>query len=418
MPSPYDTNGKAAALARYNAALGHFDDPKVTKIKPKKTAADYYQTRKLKRQALAAEQAIQKAAIKAEERKQQILARTTGRINSMLTRHNQQPLEEVTPPPYDVSKVDRGVNKPPFLAPIKALVRNVQLERHAEQLGDNGISPADFKAWREVHLDMSVDQLAALLRVAGRTVRMWETGKSRIPFALYWAMKHMQRSDLPTDFDESKPTRYAKPVMVDNGRVTLNALLLRNGHLMKEEGITAYEFQQWRLHSMFMSPEQLAQLVRVPVKTVLAWESGKAPIPFSMWWVMHASLQDPEVFLTRPGFHNFYIDYYDGEPMICSRTHPDIRYTLTDLYVGIIAMRSVDSMKNELERQAQRNDELTAENTRLRQMLKAGAVENELANMHEHIGNLLKQMQTADIVSFPEQETVSTVIEFPRQATA
>jgi hypothetical protein len=38
--------------------------------------------------------------------------------------------------------------------------------------------------------------------------------------------------------------------------------------------------------------------------------------------------------------------------------------------------------------------------------------------MHEHIGNLLKQMQTADIVSFPEQETVSTVIEFPRQATA
>jgi len=418
MPSPYDTNGKAAALARYQAACGHIDDPKVTKLKPKKTAADYNKTRTLKRQALAAERASQKAALKAEERKQQILARTTGRINSMLTRYGQQPLEEVTPPPYDVTKVDRSTNKPPFFAPIKALVRNVQHACNAEQLGDNGISPADFKAWREVHLDMSVDQLAAILRVSGRTVRMWETGKSRIPFTVYWAMKHLQRSDLPKDFDESKPTRYAKPVMADNGRITLNALLLRNEYVMNEHGITAFEFQQWRLHSLFMSPEQLAQMVRVPVKTVLAWESGKAAIPFSMWWVMHSTLQDPEMFLTRPGFHNFYIDYYDGEPMICSRTHPDIRYTITDMYAGIIAMRSVEAMKNELEQKARANDELVAENTKLRQMLKAGVVENELVNMHEHIGNLLKQMQTADIVSFPEQETVSTVIEFPRQATA
>ena len=417
MPSKREVPAdKLAALVRYNAANGHSDDPKVTRLKPKKTTADYNKTRNLKNQAAAAERASQKAALKAEARKQQIVARTTGRIESMLTRYHQQPLEEVTPPTYDVSKVDRTASKPPVFAPLKALVRNVQ-KPIADHLGDNGIEAADFKTWRERHLDMTVDQLAALIRVTGRTVRMWETGKSRIPFAMYWVMKHLQRSDLPAGFDESRPTRYVKPVMVDNGGIMLNGILGRYAHVMKDQGVTAMEFQQWRLHSLYMSPEQLAQMVRVPVKTVLAWESGKTAIPFSMWWVMHSTLQDPEVFLSRPGFHNFYIDYYDGEPMICSRTHPDIRYTITDLYAGRIAMRGIESMSSELQQQVRRNEELAAENTRLRQMLKAGTVADELASMHEHIGNLLKQMHTADIVAFPEPATAA-VIDFPRQASA
>jgi DNA-binding transcriptional regulator YiaG len=418
MPSKRETPAdKLAALARYSAANGCSDDPKVTKLKPKKTTADYNKTRNLKNQAAAAERASQKAALKAEERKQQIVARTTGRIDSMLTRYCQPPLEEVTPPPYDVSKVDRTTNKPPVFAPLKALVRNVQ-KPIADQPGDNGIEPADFKAWREQHLDMTVDQVAALIRVTGRTIRMWESGKSRIPFSIYWVMKHLQRSDLPAGFDESKPTRYVKPVMVDNGRMMLDSILNRHAYVMREQGVTALEFQQWRVHNLYMSPEQLAQLVRVPVKTVLAWESGKTAIPFSMWWVMHSTLQDPAMFLTRPGFHNFYIDYHDGEPMICSRTHPDIRYTTTDLYVGRIAMQGIESMRNELAQQVQHNNELAVENTRLRQMLKAGTVATELAAMHAHIGGLLKQMHTADIVAFPETEPTGQVVDFPRQASA
>lgn len=401
MPSKREVpTEKLEALARYNAANGHSDSPKVTKLKPKKTTADYNKTRNLKNRAATAERAAQRVALKAEERRQQVVARTTGRIESMLTRYHQQPFAEVTPPPYDVSRVDSTVSKPPFFAPLKALVRNV-LKPNADQLGDNCIEPAQLKAWRQQHLDMTVDQVASLIRVTGRTVRMWESGQSRIPFAMYWVMKHLQRPDLPAGFDESKPTRYVKPVMVDNGRIMLDGILRRHAHAMEEQGITALEFQQWRVHSLYMSPEQLAQLVRVPVKTVLAWERGTAVIPFSMWWVMHSSLQDPEVFLTRPGFHNFYIDYYDGEPMICSRTHPDIRYTPTDLYAGRIAMRRIESMKRELDQQVQLNNELAAENTRLRQMLKAGTVASELESMHAHIGNLLERMHTADVVEFP-----------------
>lgn len=420
MPSQREVPAdRLAALARYNAANGHTDDPKVTKLpKPKKTTADYNRTRNLKNQAAADERATQKAIQKADLKRLQQVERSTGRINSVLTRYNQPALEEVTPPPYDVSKVDRSMSKPPVFAPVKALVRNVQHKRSADERGAVGITPEDFKAWRESHLQMTGEQLGALIRVTARTVKMWETGQSRIPFAMYWVMKHLQPSDLPAGFDASKPTRYAPVQMVDNGGLMLERILTRYAYMMKEQGVTAAEFKNWRTLSMMMTPPQLAQLVRVPVKMVMAWESGKATIPFSMWWVMHAMLQDPETFVTRPGFHNFYIDYYDGEPMICSRTHPDIRYTITDLYVGRVAMRSVESMKSEMDRQAKVNDDLVAENIRLRQMLKAGTVATELATMHAHIGTLLKKMHTADVLAFPDVEATSDIIPFPRQATA
>jgi uncharacterized protein Veg len=140
-----------------------------------------------------------------------------------------------------------------------------------------------------------------------------------------------------------------------------------------------------------------------------------------MWWVMHSTLQDPDTFLTRPGFHDFYIGYDQdkGEAQLCSYTWPDIRCSPTDLYFNRAALNQVGTLQGKVEQQQKEIGELTAENTRLRQMLKAGTVANELTVMHEHIGNLLKQMHTADIVSFPEPApAVSEVIEFPRQATA
>lgn len=407
MPSPLDNNDKAAALARYDAVNGHVSDPKVTKLpKPKKTTADYNKTRNLKNQAAAEVRAEQKAALKAELKRAQLAERATGRINSALTRYRQSALEEVTPPPYDVSRVDRNMSRPPVFAPVKALVRNVQHQRSADERGAVGITPEDFKAWRENHLQMTGEELAAIIRVTSRTVQMWETGRSRIPFAMYWVMQHLKPADLPAGFDASKPTRYAPVKVVDNGSQNLDRILKRYAYMMNEQGVTASEFKAWRTLSMMMSQNQLAQLVRVPVRMVMDWESGKAAIPFSMWWVMHTTLQDPETFLTRPGFHNYYIEYYDGEPMICSRTHPDIRYTTTDLYLGRVAMRSVETMRSEMDRQAKVNEDLIAENTRLRQMLKEGTVAQELAAMHAHIGNLLNKMHTADVVDFQTAEVL------------
>ena len=92
-----------------------------------------------------------------------------------------------------------------------------------------------------------------------------------------------------------------------------------------------------------------------------------------MWWVMHSSLQDPEYFLSRPGFHDFYIKYTpDGEAALCSRTWPDICYTPSDLYTNRAALSAVSSLQSKVAAQEQTIDELTAESTRLRQMMKNG----------------------------------------------
>ncbi len=237
-----------------------------------------------------------------------------------------------------------------------------------------------------------------------------------------YKLQHLKpASDVPA-YDVTSPTRYpAAPMSSAIGSERLANVLRKYEWVMKPQGVTPADFKNWRLHSMMMTPEQLGELVRVTGRTIRMWESGKSEIPFAMWWVMHSTLQDPDTFLTRPGFHDFYIgyDHDKGEAQLCSYTWPDIRCSPTDLYFNRAALNQVGTLQGKVEQQAKEIGELTAENTRLRQMLKAGTVANELTAMHEHIGNLLKQMHTADIVSFPEPApAASEVIEFPRQATA
>jgi len=50
------------------------------------------------------------------------------------------------------------------------------------------VTPAQLRYWREFIMFVSVEEFAALLRVTGRTIRCWEAGKSRIPFAVWWVM--------------------------------------------------------------------------------------------------------------------------------------------------------------------------------------------------------------------------------------
>lgn len=238
--------------------------------------------------------------------------------------------------------------------------------------------------------------------------------------ALY-RLPHLQPAEDLPPYDVTSPTRYpAAPMNSAIGDERLRYILKRHEWVMKPQGISPGDFRNWRQYSMLMTPEQLAELVRVSPRTVRNWENGTTPIPFSMWWVMHCTLQDPEYFLTRPGFHDFYIryDHAKGEAVLCSHTWPDIQCTPHELYLFRSALGQVGTLQSQVAQQQKEIDALTAENTRLRQMLKAGTVANELAAMHEHIGNLLKQMHTADIVSFPEVAPTPEVIDFPRQATA
>ena len=234
-------------------------------------------------------------------------------------------------------------------------------------------------------------------------------------------LKHLEKADDIPAYDVTRATRYDEVVMWKRaGDERLDAILKRYEWVMKPQGVTAAEFKNWREYYMLMNHEQLGALVRVNERTVRNWENGTSEIPFAMWWVMHSTLQDPEYFLTRPGFHDFYIgyDHHRGEATLCSHAWPDIKATPTDLYFQRAAVSEVGSLRHQLEQKEKEVADLTAQNTKLRQMLKEGTVAAELAAMHEHIGTLLKKMHTADIVSFPESAPTSEVIEFPRQATA
>lgn len=217
-------------------------------------------------------------------------------------------------------------------------------------------------------------------------------------------------------YDVTDVTRYpAVPEWKAHKNPNVNRIWQRYSYAMPEHSLSPTSLKMWREHVAYMSLEQVAQMVRVDVRTVRNWEDGKSPIPFTMWWVMTCTLQDPEFFLDRPGFHDYYIEYDHDQKqsVLCSRQWPDIRCTPTDLYVQRTAMSKVFTLERRLEAKQlevdakQRElDEMAAENTRLRHMLKAGTVAEELAAMHAHIGNLLTKMHTADVVEFPTAEVL------------
>lgn len=225
--------------------------------------------------------------------------------------------------------------------------------------------------------------------------------------ALYKLEPLRKAESLPA-YDVTDVTRYpAVPEWKAHKNPNVTRIWQRYSYAMPEHSISPASLKLWREHVAYMSPDQVAQMVRVDVKTVRNWESGKSAIPFTMWWVMHCTLQDPEFFLDRPGFHDFYIEYDRdrNQPVLCSHTWPDIRVSPTDLYIQRTATSRLFQLEVQLAAKQREVDELTAENTRLRQMLKAGTVADELAAMHTHIGNLLAKMHTADVVEFPAAET-------------
>ncbi|PPK41027.1 hypothetical protein B0G57_1466 [Trinickia symbiotica] len=215
-------------------------------------------------------------------------------------------------------------------------------------------------------------------------------------------LKPLQAADNLPPYDVTRATRYpAVPWTEADGVRKLELIKSRYAFAMREQRITAGDFKSWREHFMFLTVEQAADLVRVTPRTIRNWESGKSEIPFAMWWVMHTTMQDPEYFLTRPGFHDFHIEHIEGEPFLCSSTYPDIRYSPSDLHLNRSALSQLYDLRAEIQRQAARLDEMTAENTRLRQALKAKGLTHELQAMHDHLSSLMKKLATADVVEFP-----------------
>lgn len=277
----------------------------------------------------------------------------------------------------------------------------------------NGYTPPDPKVTplRGRGRPRKVVEPAAVVPAGAKRSKHLTHDQERDRLLAIYKLQPLKKAEGVPAYDVTDVTRYpAVPEWKPHKNINVTRIWQRYSYVMKEHGISPASFKLWREHVLFMSVEQVAQMVRVNERTIRMWESGKSAIPFSMWWAMHCTLQDPEYFLDRPGFHDYYIEYdHDRkQSVLCSRTWPDIRVTPTDLYVQRAATSKVFELESrltakqlEVDAKQRELDDLTAENTRLRQMLKAGTVASELAAMHEHIGNLLTRMHTADVVEFP-----------------
>lgn len=232
-----------------------------------------------------------------------------------------------------------------------------------------------------------------------------------------YKLKHLPKAEAPKAYDVTNPTRYPEAVMWNTtGSVMLDKVLKRYAYVMQPQGITPHDFKMWRTQFMLMSPEQLGALVRVTGRTIRDWENGASKIPFAMWWVMHVTMQDPAYFLTRPGFHDFYIEYVNDVAYLCSHTWPDIRWTATDLYFNRCALNEVLCLREDIKARDVAIQELTNENTSLRHMLKTEGVSAELQAMHDHIGALMSRIHTADVMPLKDQQEAPQMPNYSHKA--
>jgi hypothetical protein len=172
---------------------------------------------------------------------------------------------------------------------------------------------------------------------------------------------------------------------------------------MQVEAPTPADFSNWRKNYVQLTVEQCAQLLRVSSGMVKRWERGTAPIPFATWYVMHCYLQAPDVWVSRCGFSDLYVEYEDSEAFLCSAEWPDIRYSHGQLVYLSQAVSRMQSMESELKKLDARLGELEAENTSLRRMFKENAITQELQGMHQRLSSLLAQVNTADLYSLSQR---------------
>jgi hypothetical protein len=165
------------------------------------------------------------------------------------------------------------------------------------------------------------------------------------------------------------------------------------------DNLTPADFSHWRKNYVQLTVEECARLFRVSAALVKRWERGTCSIPFAAWYVMHCHLQNPEIWISRCGFSDLYVEYEEGEAFLCSAVWPDIRYSHGQLVYLSQAVSRMHSLETDIQKLRGRIGELEEENTGLRRMFKENAIAQELQGMHQRLSSLLEQINTADVYS-------------------
>ena len=162
---------------------------------------------------------------------------------------------------------------------------------------------------------------------------------------------------------------------------------------------TGNTFAMVRKHMLRIDVRQCAAYLGVTQAQVRRWEKGDDPLPFAAFEAIRLQSETTFARLSNSVWDGWYIEQANGRFVSPDRGRLDL--SPGDLNALPATLAEVSNLRFVTEKQTCRIDELEAENAALRAGQKVRAVTAELADMHERIGNLLGELQTAAVLPFP-----------------
>jgi hypothetical protein len=162
---------------------------------------------------------------------------------------------------------------------------------------------------------------------------------------------------------------------------------------------TGAMFATVRKNLLQLTVKQCAAYLGVPQAQVRRWESGEDQLPLAAFEALRLQSETAFSQLSHRAWDGWYIDHRSGEFM-----SPDLgrlSFTPGDLNSVPTTFAELSQLRDIAKRQAFQINELEAENAALRTGSKVKTVAGELAAMHDRIGELLGELQTAAVLPFP-----------------
>lgn len=170
--------------------------------------------------------------------------------------------------------------------------------------------------------------------------------------------------------------------------------------------VTKESFKQLRKLWLNITQTQAAAYLRVRVRDVREWESGKQPVPFMAFELLRLVWDSAANRLSHQKWDGWFIDR-DG-----FMVSPDVGKLFIgprDFIAYTMQIAHIKALENELAKIKKQVAEKLEENTQLRRQFQHGSLAQELEAMQEKISGLLASIHIAEVIPFPMKCTQQEV---------
>jgi hypothetical protein len=164
--------------------------------------------------------------------------------------------------------------------------------------------------------------------------------------------------------------------------------------------ISRESFKHFRKYCLNITQAQTAAYLRVRVRDVREWESGKQPVPFMAFELLRLVYESATNRLSHQKWDGWFIDR-DG-----FMVSPDVGKLFIgprDFMAYTMHRAQIKALENELADIKRQAAEKLEENAELRRQFRHGALAQELQAMQEKISGLLESIHVAEVIPFPMQ---------------